>query len=139
MRVRVREIMTPNPISLDADATATEAASLMRTHDLGDVLVTRGRELCGVVTDRDLVVRGLATEGDVRSKRLSDLCTPNVATISPEESVDDAVALMKRHAVRRLPVVEHGEPIGIVTLGDLARRKEPRSALGSISEASPNR
>jgi CBS domain-containing protein len=86
-----------------------------------------------------LVVRGLATDGDTRSKRLGELCTPNVATVSPDDSIDDAVALMKRHAVRRLPVVERGEPIGIVTLGDLARRKEPQSALGSISEASPNR
>jgi CBS domain-containing protein len=136
---RVREVMTPNPISLDATATALDAANLMKTRDVGDVLVTRGNELYGVITDRDLVVRCIAEGEDASTQRLGELCTTHPATLSPDDSLAEAAALMKRHAVRRAPVVENGAAVGIVTLGDLARMQAPESALGQISSASPNR
>jgi len=139
MAERVREIMTPHPITLDAGATAAEAANMMKKRDVGDVLVSQNGELRGIVTDRDLVVRCLAEEGDARTRRLSDLCSGQLATLSPEDSIADAVALMERHAVRRAPVVENGAAVGIVSLGDLARERAPDSALGQISSASPNR
>ena len=139
MAQRVRDIMTPNPITLDAGATAVDAANMMKKRDVGDVLVTQNGQLRGIVTDRDLVVRCIAEDGDARTSRLEDLCSAQLATLSPEDSIADAVALMERHAVRRAPVIENGSPVGIVSLGDLARERDPDSALGQISSASPNR
>jgi CBS domain-containing protein len=139
MTERVRDIMTPNPISLDVQATAGEAANMMKKRNVGDVLVSRGGELYGVVTDRDLVVRCLAEEGDARARRLGEVCTAQLATLSPDDPISEALALMKRYAVRRLPVIENGAPVGIVSLGDLARDQAPDGVLGQISSATPNR
>jgi len=138
MAGRVRDMMTPNPITLDAGATAAEAANLMKKRAIGDVLVSDGDELRGIVTDRDLVVRCLAEDGDARTRRLLDVCSGQLATLSPDDSIADAVALMEHHAVRRAPVVENGTAVGILSLGDLARERAPDRALGQISR-SPNR
>jgi CBS domain-containing protein len=138
MTGRVREIMTPNPIALDAEASAVEAANMMKKHNVGDVLVSRAGELYGLVTDRDLVVRCLAEEGDARTSRLGELCSGPLATISPDAPIADAMEVMKQHAVRRLPVVENGDAVGIVSLGDIARVAAPEGVLGQISSAPPN-
>ena len=134
----VREIMTPAPITLPLSATVADAAREMRDADVGDVLVVEGDELRGLVTDRDIVVRGLATGLDA-STPIGELCSPALLTVSPDEAMDVAADLMASAAVRRLPVVESGRPVGIVALGDLAVERDPGSALGSISSAPPNR
>jgi CBS domain-containing protein len=134
MPQRVRELMTPNPVILDARATAMAAARQMAEHDVGDVLVQRGGALCGIVTDRDIVVRCLAAGNDP-SQPLEELCTADVATLDADSTVGDAIELMESRAVRRIPIVDAGTPIGIVSLGDLARARDPESALGRISSA----
>jgi CBS domain-containing protein len=135
MASKIRDLMTPAPITLSERQTAADAARMMKECDVGDVLVCSddGR-LTGIVTDRDLVVRCLA-EGRGGETILRDLCTPAVSTLEPGASIDDAVALMRSNAVRRIPVVEKGELVGIVSLGDLARERDPDSALGRISAA----
>jgi CBS domain-containing protein len=139
MPTQIREIMTPNPIMLDASASVQDAACQMRDRDVGNVLVGRQGQLVGIVTDRDLVVRCLADpDGDGRLT-VGELCSQVVATLAPESAIEDAVEMMERHAVRRLPVVEGGAPVGIVSLGDLARNRDPDSALGQISSAPPGR
>lgn len=130
--------MTEDPIVLDCSATPAEAARAMRDSNVGDVLVTRGGALLGIVTDRDLVVRYLAKGDASADGDLEALCSTEVATLRPDAEIEEAVRLMERHAVRRLPVVENGAPVGIVTLGDLARARDPESALGQISSAAPN-
>jgi CBS domain-containing protein len=111
----------------------------MRDADVGDVLVVDEADtLRGVVTDRDIVVRGLATGLDA-STPIGELCSPELLTVSPDEPTDVVADLMASAAVRRVPVVESGRPVGIVALGDLAVRRDPESALGSISAAPPNR
>lgn len=134
----VRDLMTPNPIALDVGATAAEAASLMKEQNVGDVLVVQNGALHGIVTDRDLVVRCLASGDQARDSRLEDLCSTEVTTLGPDSSIEAAVRLMEKHAIRRLPVVENGAPIGILSLGDLARARDPQSALGKISSAAPS-
>lgn len=139
MAERVRDLMTADPIVLDAEATAAEAARCMRDRDVGDVLVRRDGRLCGIVTDRDLAVRCLASgDGDPRRHALGDLCTQPVITLPPDADVDEAIRLMEEHAVRRIPVVEDERPVGIVSLGDLAIARDRRSCLGEISAAPPN-
>jgi signal-transduction protein with cAMP-binding, CBS, and nucleotidyltransferase domain len=86
--------------------------------------------LCGIVTDRDLVLRCLADRRDADTP-LRDICSSIVNTLAPDASIDDAVSLMTDCAVRRIPVVEDGELVGIVSLGDLAIDRDPNSALAA--------
>src|SRR5207248_319637 len=97
-----------------------EAAQIMRERNIGDVIVESDERICGIVTDRDIVVRVVAYGTDPDTAKLDKLCTSDVIAISPDDKVDRAVALMREHVVRRLPVVDNGRPIGVVSLGDLA-------------------
>jgi CBS domain-containing protein len=133
----VRDIMTPDPVACPADATIGEAAELMRDRGIGDVLVERDGELMGLLTDRDIVIRGLA-EGLDASSTVESVCTPRLVTVEPDAPVAEAVEMMRSMAVRRLPVVDQGRPVGIVSLGDLALELDARSALADISAAEPD-
>ncbi|MEX2540045.1 MAG: CBS domain-containing protein [Actinomycetota bacterium] len=134
---RIAEVMTPNPITVERDTRVDEVARLMRDRDIGDVLVTDGGRLCGIATDRDLVVRFLASPtGEPRL--ISEFCSSELTTVSPSTSDYEAAEIMRSKALRRLPVVENGTPVGIVSIGDLARDIAPKSVLASISQAPPN-
>ncbi|HEX6219453.1 MAG TPA: CBS domain-containing protein, partial [Acidimicrobiia bacterium] len=95
-------------------------------------------DLCGIVTDRDIVVRGLAEGMDPETAAIDDVCKHDVVTVGSRDAVAEAVKLMEQHAIRRLPVVDGGELVGIVSIGDLAEERDPNSALGEISSAPPN-
>jgi CBS domain-containing protein len=135
---RVDEIMARELAVLDVDATVADAARQMRDRDIGDVLVCSGEQLRGIVTDRDLVVRCIAAGQDPGQTRLGSLCSQDLATVPAGASTDRAIKLMKEKAVRRIPVVEDGRAVGILSLGDLAENRDPRSSLGVISAAPPN-
>jgi CBS domain-containing protein len=109
----------------------------MRDNDIGDVLIVEGDRLRGLVTDRDLAIRVLA-DGNGPDTPVREVCTEEPVTVSPEDDVESALELMRAHAVRRVPVVENGMPVGMVSLGDLATTREPESVLGEISQAIPN-
>jgi CBS domain-containing protein len=132
----VREVMTSDPVTLEAESTLVDAARAMQRHDIGDVLVTRNGQLHGILTDRDIVVRAIA-EDRPSSSRVGDIVSADPMTVSPDDPVDRAIGLMRDNAIRRLPVVEGGRPVGIVSLGDLAEDRDPQSVLGQISSASP--
>jgi CBS domain-containing protein len=137
MAQQIRELMTPNPVALPGTASVHEAARAMRDAQIGDVIVIENNEVCGIVTDRDLVVRILAETKDPATTTLADICSHSLVTVTPTDSVEEAVRLMRTHAVRRLPVVDGGQAVGIVSLGDLAVERDPGSALGEISGAPP--
>jgi CBS domain-containing protein len=134
----VEEIMTRDPRTIDASGTVLDAARLMRDNDIGDVIVVDGDQVTGIVTDRDIVVRVVAEGRDPGSTPVSEACTSGVEAIEPGASVDDALRLMRENDIRRLPVVEGGRPVGIVSLGDLAVERDPDSTLADISAASPD-
>lgn len=138
MAKSIKDAMTTKPASLPASATVADAAHQMRELDIGDVLVEQEGRLAGIVTDRDIVVRAIAEGRDATSK-LADIVSPEVVCITAAESPDDAIRLMRERSLRRVPVVENGRPVGIVSLGDLAEERDPRSVLGEISSAPPNR
>jgi CBS domain-containing protein len=102
------------------------------------VVVLDGQKVCGIVTDRDIVVRAVADGLDPRVTKLADICSRDLTTLSPENDVGTAVRLMREYAVRRLPVVKDGRPVGILTLGDLAIEEDSESALADVSGAPPN-
>jgi CBS domain-containing protein len=138
MRQTVEQVMTPSPIALSAEATIRDAAQQMRDASIGDVLVKDNGELCGIVTDRDIVLRAVAEGRDPDSTQLREICERDLVTIEPDKPADEAVRMMRERDIRRLAVVRDGRPVGIVTLGDLAAERDPDSALGDISSAPPN-
>ena len=137
--MQIRDVMTTDPVVCPSSCGLKEAAATMRDRDIGDVLVKDEEgKLCGIVTDRDLVVRGLATDADLSSMTIGDVCAHELHTIQVDSSTDDAVKLMKARALRRIPVMEGDELVGIVSLGDLAEQLDADSALGTISGAPPD-
>lgn len=137
--MNVNEVMTEKPLALQAGTTLVEAARAMRDHDVGTTVVLEDDEVRGIVTDRDMVVRALAEGRDPSQTVLGQIASRELVTLSPDDTVDQAVQLMREHAVRRLPVVRNGRPVGIVSLGDLAVERDPHSVVGRISAAQPNR
>jgi CBS domain-containing protein len=138
MAQEIREVMTQDVVALPTDASLVDASRAMRERDIGDVLVVEGDRLTGIVTDRDIVVRAVADDRSPRETTLGDLATGDVTSLSPEDSVEDAIRIMRDQAVRRIPVVENDRPIGIVSIGDLAVERDPDSALADISVADPD-
>jgi CBS domain-containing protein len=135
----IREVMTPNPVAMSAGSTVTDAARAMRDNDIGDVVVLDSNEnVCGIVTDRDIAVRAVAEGHNPAEVELKDICSRALVSLGPASSVDDAVRLMREQALRRLPVVDAGKAVGIVSLGDLAMERDPESALAEISAAPSN-
>lgn len=138
MAKKIRDVMTSSPRMLAPEATIQEAARVMRDDDIGDVIVSDGERLMGIVTDRDICLRAVAESADVASMTLGEICSDEVVTLGPDDTERDAVRLMRENAVRRLPVVDGGRPIGIVSIGDLAIDLDTDSALADISAAPAN-
>jgi CBS domain-containing protein len=134
----VQDLMTPDPIALPETASLLDAARTMRQAGIGNVVVLHGEAVCGIVTDRDIVVRGIADGRDPRATTLGDVCSRNLTTLSPDDQLETAVRLIREHAIRRLPVVKRGRAVGILTMGDLAMQEGDHSALADVSAAPPN-
>src|SRR5688500_11867512 len=92
---KVRDVMTRNPVCLPPSATVTQAAEAMRAQNIGDVIITKGNELAGIVTDRDIVVRAIAMGLDPTRSTLSEVATPRAICLTPDQSAADAVRLMR--------------------------------------------
>jgi len=138
MRQTIRDVMTANPRTVTPSTSVVDAARVMRESDIGDVVVIAEGRLCGILTDRDIVVRALAEGRDPVRTRVGDICSQELITVSPDESLGAAVRLMRERAIRRLPVEEDGRVVGVVSLGDLAVDADRHSALADISAAPPN-
>lgn len=134
----VREIMTTDPATVPMRTPVSEAARLMREQDIGDVLITDEGRLTGMLTDRDIAVRIVADQRP-SDTAVAEICSADTVTCSSSDDVEQAVALMREHAVRRLPVVDGDRLVGVVSLGDLAIERDEHSALADISAAPPNR
>ncbi len=135
MTQRIRDVMTRPPVTVGTLTSLAEAARVMRDADIGDVLVVDERRLRGILTDRDLVVRAVAEGRDPADTTVQAVCSSPPVTVRPDDSLDRAVDLMREHALRRLPVTDDGQLVGIVTLGDLAVERDPTSAFADISTA----
>lgn len=134
----IRELMSTPLVKLRQSDSCAQAAKAMQTHDVGDVLVVDDKgQLAGILTDRDIVVRGIAEGLQPESTSCGALCTTEPVTISADDDSAHAIELMGRKAIRRLPVVEQGRLVGILSLGDLAVDRDRQSALGQISSAPP--
>jgi CBS domain-containing protein len=139
MGQQVKEVMTTRPITLDRDASLVEAARVMRDRGIGDVIVVEGEDAEGIVTDRDIVIRGVAEGADPNTTRLGQVVSGDLTSVAPDDPVERAIELMREKAVRRLPVLEGGKPVGVVSLGDLAIQRDAGSVLADISDEPDDR
>lgn len=134
----VKELMSKNPVTISQEESAAVAARLLSRHNLGSLPVcgSDGR-LRGIVTDRDIVLRCVAAENDPDITPVREIMSRSMITVSPEDDVRSAVQLMAGRQVRRLPVVEKGKVVGMLSLGDMARSDrfdmECAKALSEIS------
>ena len=137
--MKVRDLMTTSVLSVGAGESVEVAARTMTQYNIG-ALPVRGADgsLCGLVTDRDLVTRCVATQKPAASTKVKDVMTTGIAYATPDMEASVAAHLMGRKQVRRLPVVENGRLCGMLALADFARRDESfpdaADALGDISE-----
>lgn len=139
MAESVRDLMTSDPQRVEVDKTIAGVAQMMRDEDIGDVIVSDGDRLLGVVTDRDIVVRAVAEGLDPVRETVDSVFSGDVTTVSPDTPIEEAVRVMRQNAVRRLPVVDGEQLVGIISLGDLAMARDENSALADISAAPPNK
>jgi CBS domain-containing protein len=136
---KLRDVMTAHPVALDSRDSCAFAARKMAESDIGDVIVQeKDGRVCGILTDRDIVVRAVAKERDPAKTPIGEVCTRDVVSLSPDDDIETALRLMKSRAIRRVPVVDNGRAVGIVSLGDLAQDRAPDSVLGKVSAAPPN-
>lgn len=134
----IRDYMSSNPISLDRKTTLLDAARSMRDSNIGDVLVTDKGRLFGILTDRDIVIRGIAEDLDPAEAPIGSVCSKNVKSLTPEHTIEDAVNLMRKHAVRRVPIARDGRPLGVLSIGDVVGALNPDTPLGQVSVAPAN-
>ena len=138
MAGKVRDLMTPDPLTVGQEVTLTDAARQMRDADVGVLIVTHGPEMRGVLTDRDIVVRAVADDLDPATTRIAEIVTHDLVAVSPGDDIDTVAEMMRTHSVRRLPVLDGERLVGVVSLGDLAAQRDSGSVLADISTDEPN-
>ena len=136
MTQSVRDAMTENPRSIGASASVVEAARLMREGDIGSLPITEDEKLVGMITDRDITTRVVAEAADPSTTSVGDVYSQDLISVEADKDLEEAVQLMARHQVRRLPVVENGRLVGIVAQADVALAlRENEQKTGELVEA----
>jgi CBS domain-containing protein len=134
---KMRDIMSYAPVCLAATEPVWAAAMAMRDRGIGAVLVIRRGKLSGLITDRDIAVRVLAENRNPLSTQVGDMASAELAVLGPDDDVEQAARLFRERAVRRIPIVRDGRPVGMISFGDLAREARRRSALAQAAAVSP--
>jgi CBS domain-containing protein len=133
----IKESMTANPCSIDADKSVAYAAKMMKDEDVGLAPIVEGDRLIGTLTDRDIATRVVAEGRDPESTTAREVASKDVVTVDPQQDLDEALRLMSQHQVRRLPVVEEdGRLVGVVAQADVARDADPRETGRMVEEIS---
>jgi CBS domain-containing protein len=118
----IRDLMTSNPTTIEPERTVVDAAKLMRDEDAGLIPVVEGQKLIATITDRDITIRVVAEGKDATATNVRDVASTRVVTVDPDQNLDEALQLMAKNQVRRLPVVEEdGKLVGIVAQADVAK------------------
>jgi CBS domain-containing protein len=138
MAKSVRDAMTADPRSIGASASVVEAARLMLEQHIGSLPVTEDDRLVGMITDRDITTRVVAESAVPETTSVGDVYARDLISVEPNSDLDEALRLMARHQVRRLPVVENDRLVGMVAQADIALKESERTGelVGAISEPS---
>ena len=137
MAQSVQELMTSNPCSIDSDKSVAYAAKMMRDENVGLAPIVEGNRLIGTITDRDIAIRAVAEGKDPESTKVTEIASTELVTVEPQEDLDEALRLMGKHQVRRLPVVEEGgRLVGVVAQADVARNADDARTGELVEEIS---
>src|SRR3954471_22064885 len=136
MGKRIREVMTPGPETIQADRPAAEAAKLMKEADAGMIPVMDNGNLLGTITDRDIAIRLVAEGKDPQATLVREIATTDPITVEPDRDLDEALQLMAKHQVRRLPVVADGRLVGVLAQADVAREGNEKEVGHTVEEIS---
>lgn len=136
MIMQVREIMTTRIVSVEPNSSVKDAALLMNRNNIGAVPVVDGSSVRGMLTDRDIVLRCVAEDRDAATMKVSDICSKGAVSVRPEQSLSDAMNLMSTEQVRRLPVVDNGRLVGMLSVADVAREKSGMELAEAIADIS---
>ncbi|TME64107.1 MAG: CBS domain-containing protein [Chloroflexi bacterium] len=134
--MKVRELMTTEPITVEPDTTLGEVATLMKQEDCGSIPVVEAGRLVGIVTDRDIVIRGVAGGTDPKTQRVSTIMSADPVTIGADDDVTEAEKVMADRQIRRLPVIEDGRLVGIIVTAQIARADDKRKVGETLREIS---
>ena len=134
----VRDIMSAAPACMPPGESVSAAALAMKRHGIGTVLVLTDGRLTGILTDRDITVRVLAENRDPRTTLIGDICSSELVVLDPDDDLARAAGLVRDRAVRRIPVLRNGTPVGVVSSGDLALEKDARAVLSGVPCAPPD-
>ena len=141
--MKIKEIMTKSVASLNGDDTVEQAAHLMKEHNIGSIPICEGEKVIGIITDRDIALRSVAEGENFKRQNVRKVMTSNPVLGSPDMEVNDAARVMSERQIRRLPIVENDNLVGMISLGDIAiepnLKSNAENALKNISEpCSPN-
>jgi CBS domain-containing protein len=134
---QISELMSANPCAIEADKPVAYAAKMMKDEDVGLAPIVEGERLVGTLTDRDIVTRVVAEGRDPQSVSVREVASTDLVTIDPQHDLGDALKLMARNQVRRLPVVEEGgRLVGVVAQADVAREAKDKQTGELVEEIS---
>jgi CBS domain-containing protein len=137
MAKTIRDVMTTNPCTIDADKPVAYAARMMRDQDVGLAPIVDGQTLIGTLTDRDIAIRVVAEGKDPQSTTVREVSTMHLVTLDPDQGLDEALELMAQNQVRRLPVLDQdGRLAGIVAQADVARHASDKQTGEVVEEIS---
>ncbi len=131
----VQDIMSRQVVTIQSDDTVEKAAVSMKEHNVGALpVVDTKQQLCGIITDRDIVLRCVAPGKDLRSCSVKDVMSTSMTCVGPQQSVSEAVRLMASEQLRRLPVIDNGRLEGIITLADAASLRQSPEIANALCE-----
>ncbi len=135
--MKIQDVMTGPVVSIDENESVECAAQMMQQHNIGCIPVMSGDKLRGIITDRDIVVRSIAISHDFKTQKVRDIMTTDVYTVSSSNDVTTASDIMANDKIRRLPVIDDGKVVGLISIGDIATTNqymfEASDALSEIS------
>ena len=133
----IKDVMSSDPCTIDADKSVAYAAKMMRDEDVGLAPIVEGDKLIGMLTDRDIAIRVVAEGQDPDQVTVREVASKQVVTIDPQQDLDEALRIMAKHQVRRLPVVEEdGRLVGVVAQADVAREGDDKETGQLVQEIS---
>jgi CBS domain-containing protein len=133
----VKDVMTSNPCTIDADQTVAYAARMLKQENVGIAPIVEGNRLVGTLTDRDIVVRIVADGRDPQMVKVREVASTDLVTVDPQQDLDEALRLMASHQVRRLPVVEEdGRVVGVLAQADVAKEGKDKKTGELVEEIS---
>jgi CBS domain-containing protein len=136
MAKSIRECMTPSPETVESSNTTVDAARRMKEAHAGMIPVVQNGKLVGTVTDRDIALRVVAEGRDPQSTTVGEIASTEIVTIEPDRDLSEALKLMARHQVRRLPVVEGDSLVGVIAQADVAQKADEREVGETVEQIS---